>query len=165
MNQEAMALPDVLSADDIVELLYKRWGSDDVLAIHELRIGTGYGKDAEQRIDFWAMKMLPSARFRRVAYEIKVSRSDFRKEISNPYKRRRALLLSNEFYFITPPGLVNDPALLPVEAGLIEVHPASPFGTPTFTVVVSAPWRDTPGPSWQFLAAVARRMRREGEQR
>lgn len=157
--------PDIMTSDDIVGFLYKRWKGDDVLAIDELRIGTGFGKDAQQRIDFWAMVATPSGRFRRVAYEIKVSRSDFRKEIINPYKRRRALLLSNEFYFITPPGLVNDPAILPVEAGLIEVsiNPPDALFPVELKTIVAAPWRDTPGPSWQFLAAVARRCARRSQ--
>lgn len=144
----------------IVHCLYRRFSPEgDWIAFDELRVGTGYGKDAEQRLDFWAMRALPSARFLRVACEIKISRSDFLAEIRKPEKRRRALLLSNEFYFVAPHGLIKVEEL-PPEAGLIETHlPGELPGS--IHNLVAAPWRDTPGPSWQFLAALVRRAAKE----
>jgi hypothetical protein len=151
---EQATLPGVLTADAIIVALYDHYSRSDWLCFDELRVGTGYGKDAEKRIDFWAIEAIPSKRFRRVAYEIKVSRADFLAELRQPRKRARALLLSNEFYFITPPGLVKD-AELPPECGLVEVHD---LGFLTFRH--AAPWRDSAPPTWQFLAAVVRRARR-----
>lgn len=58
--------------------------------------------------------------FQRVAYEVKVSRSDLLAELRRPQKRSLALELSNRFYFATPPGLVR-PGELPEECGLVEV--------------------------------------------
>lgn len=153
-----------ITAADIVAALHQHWAhSDNCLALAELRVGTGYGKDADQRIDFWAMEAIPSKRFRRVAYEIKVSRSDWLNELKRPRKRNRALLVSNEFYFVTLPGIIKA-GELPPEAGLIETGERW-RGNLELTTKHPAPWRDGYPPSWQFLAAVARRTMREGSEK
>lgn len=153
-----------ITAADIVAALHKQWARfDNCIALAELRVGTGYGKDADQRIDFWAMEAIPSKRFRRVAYEIKVSRADFLNELKQPRKRARALLLSNEFYFVTLPGIVKV-GELPPEAGLIETGERW-RGNLELTTKHAAPWRDGYPPTWQFLAAVARRTMREGAEK
>ena len=117
--------------------------------IPEFRIGTGYGKNNEQRLDAWAMEL--TDKMVRRAFEVKVSRSDLLSELANPRKRARALLVSNEFWFATPPGLVK-PDELPLEAGLIEVGQEGEWH-----VVEPAPWRDTPPPTWRFVASLIRR--------
>lgn len=68
-------------------------------------------------LQVWAGR---TPRWRRVAYEIKVSRADFRREIRRPQKRRRALELSDQFYFAAPAGLIQR-SELPEECGLVEV--------------------------------------------
>lgn len=147
----------VLGAPLLTKLLYEKHSGEYWQAFHELRIGTGYGKDAEQRLDFWAMACIPSERFRRVVYEIKVSRADFLREIKQPRKRARALLFSNEFYFCAQAGLIRADEL-PPECGLCEVV-SYPRGF-ALEVRHTAPWRDTMAPSWQFLAACIRRAQR-----
>lgn len=141
----------------VVAELQRNYPFPDWLAFPELRIGTGFGKNAEQRLDFWAMAALPSQRFRRVAYEIKISRADFLAELRQPLKRRRALLLSNEFYFVAPPGLIQA-GELPPECGLAECE-----ATYGLHIKHAAPWRDSAPPTWQFLAAVTRRALRCSE--
>lgn len=153
-----------ITAADIVEALHRHWAhAESCIALDELRVGTGYGKDADQRLDFWAMEALPSKRFRRVAYEIKVSRSDWLNELKRPRKRNRALLVSNEFYFVTTPDIIKA-GELPPEAGLIETADRQRGRLELYTKH-AAPWRDGYPPTWQFLAAVARRVRREGGQK
>lgn len=142
-----------IEAKTIIEALRKRHPKDQWAFFPELRIGTGAGKDAEQRLDVWAIAYWPSTQgIKRVAYEVKVSRSDFLAELKNPLKRRRALLLSNEFYFAAPKGLIGV-SELPPEAGLVEVDPEFRQG---FHTLVAAPWRDIPPPSWRFVASIAR---------
>lgn len=119
----------------------------------ELRIGTGYGKDNEQRIDAFTINLYPSERLARTAFEVKVSRSDFKKELRQPTKRRVALMYSNRFYFVAPKGLIARDEL-PLEAGLIEYHDGR------CDTVVQAPWRDSYPPSWNFVASLARRIQR-----
>lgn len=131
----------------------------------ELRVGTGYGKGVEQRLDAWAMSLWPSTQLTRVTYEVKISRGDFRREMRSPLKRRVGLLYSNLFYFVAPAGLLKVEEI-PPECGLIEVEPANPLlmhgPTHVCKVTVEAPRRDTPPPGWMFFAAVARRAMREG---
>ena len=93
--------------------------------------------------------------------------------MKQPLKRRIGLRYSNEFYFVTPAGLLNI-SEVPIECGLVEigtftdeernsmlvqagalVHFDSDHGT-YCRVTVPAPWRETPGPTWQFVAGMLR---------
>lgn len=56
-------------------------------------------------IDFLAWSAWRGAR--RVGYEVKVSRSDYRRELLRPSKRTEALDLCHEFYFAVPKGLLT----------------------------------------------------------
>jgi hypothetical protein len=122
----------------------------------ELRCGTGWGKGSEQRLDAFAMEEWPSKGLLRYAYEVKVSRADFLREMKDPTKRRQALYYSNEFAFVTPPGIVK-PEEVPLDCGLVEVHGD---GLTDWKVKVPAPRRDGFAPSWLFFAAVARHLGR-----
>ena len=152
-------LPDVIpsgagawTAQRVVKALHHKHPRPNWVYFPEMRIGTGYGKDAEQRIDAWAMNLMPSNHFVRYAYEVKVSRADYLVEMKKPWKRKHALLVSNHFYFATPKGLIQ-PAELPAECGLIEIMEN---GYPH--IKVHAPWRDAMPVNMRFLASVCRRV-------
>jgi hypothetical protein len=152
------------------------------LFLRELRVGTGHRGQALQRLDAFALNCLPHHGMRRICYEIKTSRADFLLELKNPLKRRIGMRYSNEFYFVTPGGLLalNE---LPVECGLIEIGYAAfedwkviikrqagffhydPDFTRYCILTAPASWRDTPGPTWQFAAAMLRNQRKEMEER
>jgi hypothetical protein len=119
---------------------------------------------------------------KRVCYEIKTSRADFLCEMKHPLKRRIGLRYSNEFYFVAPSGLL-DISEIPVECGLIQIE-IPRFGTPNSAqlgpdvfshfapehqaycqVVVPAPWRETPGPTWQLAASMLRNQKRAFQDR
>ncbi len=87
-------------AETIVALLRAKHSTE--IFVEELRAGSGYGGDSESRMDAWAMHPYPSKQNCRVAYEVKVSRSDFLRDIKQPLKHRAALTFSNEFYFVAP---------------------------------------------------------------
>jgi hypothetical protein len=119
---------------------------------------------------------------KRVCYEVKTSRADFLNELKNPLKRRIGMRYSNEFYFVTPSGLLKH-SDVPVDSGLIEAGHATfeewkvlikrQAGFFNFDadrqeycmITVPAPWRDTPGPTWQFVAAMLRNQKRCFEER
>lgn len=132
----------------------------------ELRLGTGFTQ--EQRIDAFALALWPSKHWASYAYEVKASRTDFKSEIRKPAKRRAALRYSNLFWFVTPVGLVK-PEEIPIEAGLIEICWRAGWSSRLGCsiedwrphVVLSAPWRDVPPPTWNLFAAVARRVSRQ----
>lgn len=126
----------------------------------EFRCGTGYARkpqsnDVESRIDLLAVSLWPSTGEGVIAYEVKVSRSDFLSEIKKPSKRRPAMRYSNQFFFAAPAGLVK-PTEIPYDCGLIEVSPAG-----ACRVVVPAPWRDDFHPTYTFVASVCRRVAQE----
>ncbi len=147
------------------------------LFLRELRLGTGHRNNFGQRLDAFALNCLPHLAMKRVCYEVKISRGDFLAELKKPLKRRMGLRYSNEFYFVTPPGLL-DASEIPVDCGLIEAGPVTGDEWRTLAVqhaghfhfdsergaycatVAPALWRDTPGPTWQFTAAMLRNLRR-----
>src|SRR5215831_545362 len=94
------------------------------LFFRELRVGTGRQNGGAQRLDAFALNTLPHTAMKRVCYEVKTSRSDFLSEVKRPLKRRMGMRYSNEFYFVTPAGLVNA-AEIPAECGLVEAGHAT----------------------------------------
>jgi hypothetical protein len=152
------------------------------LFLRELRVGTGHRGHALQRLDAFALNCLPYHGMRRICYEIKMSRADFLAELKNPFKRRIGMRFSNEFYFVTPGGMLAAKEV-PLECGLVEIGHATfeqwkeiikrqaglfhydPERDRYCMVTVPACWRDTPGPTWQFAAAMLRNQRKELEER
>jgi hypothetical protein len=152
------------------------------LFLRELRIGVGHRNHSLQRLDAFALNCLPHLASKRVCYEVKTSRADFLNEVRQPLKRRIGMRFSNEFFFVTPEGLLSV-AEVPVECGLIEIGSAATEEARASlrrrgglfhldeerlcycVITVPAPWRDTPGPTWQFAAAMLRNQRRSMEEK
>jgi len=148
------------------------------LFFRELRVGTDRHNGGAQRLDAFALNSLPHTAMKRVCYEVKTSRGDFLSELKRPLKRRIGMRYSNEFYFVTPADLVNA-AEIPADCGLVEAGCASfaewkrligrhagffsydPETRAYCMISVPAPWRDTPGPTWQLVAAMLRHQRRQ----
>lgn len=74
----------------------------------------------------------PFPRYARVGYEVKVSRSDFRRELGNPGKRLRAVACCHEFYLAVPEGLMKDEELawVPPPGFTDEVSPFDGLSCP-----------------------------------
>lgn len=152
-------------------------GKSEWLFLRELRIGTGHRHHEMQRLDAFALNCLPHLGMKRVCYEVKMSRADFLGEVRRPLKRRIGMRFSNEFYFVAPAGMLAHEEI-PSDCGLIEIgqaiteeskrlvrrHDGFFFLHPETgvfcTVTVPAPWRDTPGPTWQLVAAMLRNQQR-----
>ena len=152
--------------------------SSEWLFFRELRVGTGRQNGGAQRLDAFALNTLPHMAMKRVCYEVKTSRSDFLSELKRPLKRRIGMRYSNEFYFVTPVALVNA-SEVPADCGLVEAGHATfaewkllisrhagffsydPDRRAYCMITVPAPWRDTPGPTWQLVAAMLRNQRRQ----
>jgi len=122
----------------------------------EFRVEAGHGYFSEKRVDLLAMHPHPSKRNERIAFEIKISRTDFNRELRKPLKRWAGMLFTNRFYFAAPKGLISK-SDLPTECGLIEVDGG------VGKVIVEAPWRESMQPTWPFVAALARRVFRVEE--
>lgn len=83
----------------------------------EVANGTGFGTNGW--IDFLAIALWPSGGGRKVAVEVKVSRSDFHRELERPQKRAWAELNFTEYWFAAPKGIIPTEEL-PEGSGLLE---------------------------------------------
>lgn len=140
---------DTIKATEIVEALFLRHKND--LCFEELRLPSGISS-----IDFLAISPATSAGNPVDAYEIKVSRADFRKDSYK--KQRNARLYSDRFWYIAPVHTIPHDEL-PDWAGLIEAKwVCHQGGKPhlCLTEAVPAPKRDKDGPSWPLLVSMVR---------
>lgn len=159
-EDELKSVRQGMKASYVIQQLIAERHSDESqwIAVRELRMGTGW-KDwradinVEQRIDLWCMHCWPSKDYLKVAYEVKVSRQDFKREIDNPEKRESYKLVADEFYFAMPAGLVSLEEV-PEDAGLVEVHSDG-----LVQVVRKAPYEKAISPEWGFVASLARSLR------
>lgn len=122
--------------------------------MEELRLGTGFGSGAEQRIDLFAISTWPSngvCPFLRRAFEVKVSRGDLAAELRNSDKRYMAKVHSHEFYFAAPVGLI-DPSLIG-DDGLVEVDDMA-----NSTIVKPSKTRSGFEPNWALVASICRKV-------
>lgn len=102
----------------IIWLLRERHPAPEWATFKEVPDSAGF--EGQGRIDFFAFNTYPSKRFLRVAYEVKISRADFARELREPGKRGRAEQLANECWFVMPAGMVK-PDEIPEGWGLLEV--------------------------------------------
>jgi len=156
-----------MNADDIYQALQRRHQMPEWVLIRELRLGTGFGSidwakwqasgrksrgrySIQQRVDAWALNCYAGNGFRRIAYEIKVSRSDFIKEKRDPEKRQPAMEVSDYFYFAAPRGLIA-PMELPQGCGLLVVYDSG-----RSEILERAPKLNPTRLDWCFVASLVR---------
>jgi hypothetical protein len=182
--EQPLAGPGAFDSSALLEIVGAclHGSSSEWIFLRELRVGTGLQARAGQRLDAFALNCLAHTSMKRICYEVKIARSDFLCEMKQPLKRRVGMRYSNEFYFVTPAGLLNI-SEIPVECGLIEIgafpdeerslvagrSAAFAYFDPAHNtccrVTIPAPWRETPGPTWQFLAGMLRNQQRAFEGR
>jgi hypothetical protein len=121
--------------------------------------GQGFRFPGEQRIDAFALHTWPSKKYRRVAYEVKASRSDLKRELDQWQKSQAALALSNEFYLICP----NDILLGGITDYVPEAWGIQTFDEGQFRTLRKAPWREAPFPPYSFMLSLARNLQAETE--
>ncbi|RWN47170.1 MAG: hypothetical protein EOS03_12495 [Mesorhizobium sp.] len=122
---------------------------DALIAISEGRIWASELAffSGARRIDFWTLEPTHSQGFRASAYEIKVSKADFRRD--SEAKQDGALRWSDRFWYVTPPGILSL-ADLPPWAGLQE------WDGKAFSIRRKAPRREKAEPSWEFIVSLLR---------
>ncbi len=137
---EAREMNDGEKTSTILEALQKR--SSDLICATEPQLGARL-----RRIDFWTLHPQDGKGHCATAYEIKVSRQDFKRD--SAMKQREARLYSDQFYYVTPKGLLK-PEEIPDWAGLME------WDWERFTFKVHAPKLSKSVPSWNFVVALLR---------
>lgn len=131
----------------IIELLRHRHPAPQWASYEELMINTGHHV---QRCDFFAFNCWPSKKFWRVAYEVKVSRGDFSRELNKPTKRMASEEVANECFFVAPAGLLKIDEI-PEGWGLIQHTKGG------FRKAKHAKQRDNEFIPIEFVANLARR--------
>jgi hypothetical protein len=107
-------------------------------------------------IDALALNCYWSEKYRRVGYEVKVSRGDFLGELKQPEKTRRSATCCSHFFFAVPSGLVK-PTEIPDPYGLITVGPKGGA-----RIAKRSKLPDSQ-PTWGYLATLLRRLVDEQE--
>ncbi len=108
-----------VTAKDLIERLRTRYPLPEWMGFAELRNATGY-QGKTRYADFVAMNAYPSKGNLSVAVEVKVSRSDFTRELADPSKRAWLEESFAECWFCAPKDLIK-PSELPEGWGLFEV--------------------------------------------
>lgn len=91
-----------------------------------------------------------------VAYEFKVTREDFLKELSDPNKRREAMEVASQFSFCAPAGIIKVDEL-PVGAGLVEV-----FHNGNYNITQEGAGLERPPPDWSLAVRMLRSVVKAG---
>ena len=162
--------PPKLTSREITAALARRHPAKEWIFIEQVRASTGFGVSGwspqgewrtgrgaaaiEQSLDAWAMQLWSPREIH--AFEVKVSRGDFLREIKDPTKREFGLLVSTRFWFVAPAGLI-DPAEVPPDSGLLEVDAAGSVRTRR-----QAPAHTPQIPDWGFVGSLLRRVCRQG---
>jgi hypothetical protein len=141
------------TSTQITKLLHAKHHAPEWASFAELRNAAGFS--ANRSFDFWTINTWPSKGLKTIGYEIKVSRSDFARELENPRKRKALEEVCHECYFAAPKGLI-DPRELPEGWGLIEA-------TNVLRIAVRAPQKSEPKLDWDLLAVILRRARAQVE--
>jgi hypothetical protein len=140
--------PDKFTEERILGLLAEKHDDREWAFFSHLRNGTGLISD-ERTFDAYAINTWPSKKHLRIAYEVKISRSDFMREVNAPYKRASAMDASNQYYFVVPKGLV-EVREVPENCGLIEANAGG------LRTVVVARHREIKPPDLQFICSLLR---------
>lgn len=153
-----MYLNSAITSDQILAALKKEHAKD--IWFEELRLSSGLLWQG--RVDFMALNVSPAAGNKGTAYEVKVSKADFKKDTYD--KQRGARLYSDHFFYIAPVGVIT-PSQVPDWAGLKTVEWKCPSGrTPYLLIreVLPAPKRDKEPPSWGLVCSLVRNALRHG---
>jgi hypothetical protein len=139
-----------MNSGDVVAALRKHYPADRYAFLEQVGNGTGYA--VSRHIDALVMSLWPSRGLDLTAIEIKVSRSDWKRELDNPRKAEEIACYCDFFCVAAPKGIV-EPFSLPATWGLLEVS--------NVVTVVTAPSRLEPKTlNRTFLAAVFRQGQR-----
>lgn len=144
------------TADELVERLRGRYGSDAWLLLEQVANSTGYS--CKSWIDAIAIGLWPSKGLLRLAFEVKVSRSDFLKELATPKKNAWARKCCHEFWFVAPDGVIKEQEL-PEGAGWLK-----PRGK-GLTTVRAASRKETVKTTDGFIASLCRNASGESKRR
>lgn len=138
-----------LKASDLRAAMAKRWNAPEWALMWE--VGEGTGLLAGRYADAVMMSLWPSRGLELHGVEIKVSRSDWKREAADPSKAEAIAKYCDRWWIHTPPGIVDDLSDLPPAWGLRE------FDGRAWRTIREASKTDADQITRSFLAALLRR--------
>lgn len=138
-----------ISAGHIKQAMLKSWADPQYAVLFE--VGNSTGGAASRYADAIIAPLWPSLGLGLHGVEIKVSRSDYRREAADPTKCEAIARFCSHWWIHTPPGLIKDIAELPEAWGLRE------WNGKTWRTVKKAERRECEPPTPGFLASLLRR--------
>lgn len=145
-----------MTAEEIKNILVKRHSSLLLwICVTELPTTTGLYYPL-RIIDVFALALIPSMNYERIAYEVKVSRADWLSELRHPKKRARAVALCNRFFFVLAHGIYKKGDLPKGLCGILEITLERQI-----KLIRRAVRRTIKPMPVGFIAALARRIKQE----
>lgn len=141
---------------------FTSWGRERTnILFPELRLGSGYCGVAKRRMDLFIISS--NAGNETIGFEIKASRQDFKKDVSNELKQRGARLYCNKFYYVAPKNMLKIEEI-PLWAGLweIDVENEKDVKQCRFTEKIPAPLHAKAMPSWGLICSMIRHINKDG---
>jgi len=142
--------PRGLKASDIRTAMAARWTEPEWAIMWEVNQGTGM--NGGRSADAVMMSLWPSRGLELHGVEIKVSRSDWRREAADPSKAEAIAQYCDRWWVHTPEGVIDDLSDVPPSWGLREWT-----GKQWRTLREAEKRSDVPDPPRAFLAALLRR--------
>jgi hypothetical protein len=141
----------VVTETDVFRKLAKSYPPPAYCLLPQVRNGTGYKRARDSYCDALAVSLYPSRGLYFIGFEIKVSRSDWLKEVANPHKAEEFQRFCAQWYVAAPPKVV-EVAEVPKSWGYIEV------GARCKTVKAAPSTSDWTPPDMLLIAAILRRV-------
>jgi hypothetical protein len=146
-----------MTESDVYEAIAKVHAPPEWACFRDVANATGW--NGKRRADAIAMNLYPSRGMEIRGFEIKVSRSDLRRELDAPDKAEEIGKFCNTWWIVVPDGLA-DKDLIPLAWGIMEVGEK---GLRTKRAAVARPAEEVCALSRPFVGAVARAAQKDVE--
>lgn len=147
------SIAEKLTTADVYAALRLRYTQPEWALMFEVAASTGW---AGRYADAIAMNMYPSRGLALHGHEVKISRSDWLRELKQPEKAEAISQYCDFWWVVALPDIVKD-GELPLGWGLMELRGKS------LKIVTKAPQRDTVPLDRNFMAAMLRRAHQVDE--
>jgi hypothetical protein len=143
------------SAEDARAALTAHFGGDGAIIMHEVGNGTGH-RAVPRWADMMVMETWPSRGYCIHGIEIKVARSDWKKELATPAKADAMFAHCDRWWLASTPGVVENIDEIPSTWGWLEIAPGRD-GTLLVATMRQAPPQDRkPAIQREIVAAMLR---------
>lgn len=143
--------PEPISTEQVMEALRQRYQPPAWAFLPQVRNGTGWQRST-RTADALAMSLWPSRGLELHGFEVKVSRSDWKRELDNPAKAEEIAGFCDRWWLVVGDAEIVQPGELPATWGLL-----APNGD-SLACTVEAQRLDAKQLDRSFVAAILRRV-------